>query len=317
MHYEDVGFHIAIFKGFIGVSKIFPYTGANANKWFYTKIPSESSSLNKEFAALKIATDGSTWSALERDKKVLNFPNIVYSEPLEKYEFIGDIWYLVTDNAIIALMVNKEGELSKKMIRNYTVANGISSFQRAMAIDSNLIIYAKQIFVYQFQGFTFQPKPSFGPLKDIEDIMITRESGLRLFKAKGTKNKFKLFSTMPSSDWNPYIEGVSRKNLLSEEGYTNITFIDAKYGNVVVMVNTGKHYKYFIVAECHAGERLGPEPGVRRDLQLLEDQLHRCYRDQPLPVHLETEPSGPDRHSEALQLQGDAEQLIADPEVGR
>ncbi len=251
MHYEDIGFHVAIFKGGIAISKIFPFNGSDSGSWFYTTKNSS------EFTDIKAATNEAGWFALERDKKILTFPNTLYNDSITGHEFTGDLWYLVTDKSITAMIVNRTGQLSAKMIFKHSISNPSEKRPRVMAIDNNLILYSKQINVYQFQGFKFQEKPAFGPLKDIEDITITRESGLRLFKTKGGKNKFKLFSTMPSSDWNPYIEGVSRKNLLNEEGYTNITFLDAKYGNVVVMANTGKHYKYFIVASTNQAKGAG------------------------------------------------------------
>jgi hypothetical protein len=188
---------------------------------------------------------------MKRDKKNLRFPSTEYKPNETAPSFVGDIWYLVTDKSITALMVNRSGELSFDMVKKQKISIAFEKKPRIVAMDNNVIIYSKLIYLFQFQGFSFQEKPAFGPLKDIEDVIISGESGQRLFKAKGGKNKFKLFSTMPSSDWNPYIEGVSRKNQLSEDGYSNITFLEAKYGNVVVMVNTGKHYKYFIVALRH------------------------------------------------------------------
>jgi hypothetical protein len=222
-----------------------------------------------------------------KDKKNNKFPRQAIRPNLndavfdEKTAFKGDYLFLAVDEQLIVLAVNETGDVYK----DYKVQMAVGemakkddgkkgdgkkdddkkddekkdeddSISRMMVMDSNImVVKSKKLKVFQLQGNKMEVKHNYPEFKDVEDIVITRMNGMRLFKAKGAKGKFKVFTTLPSSDWNPYIEGVNKKDLFEGEEYPKIDLIEAGFGNVAIMVSTGKYYKYFLVGDSHPGQR--------------------------------------------------------------
>ena len=168
--------------------------------------------------------------------------------------------YMIADAEIFVFFINNQGELDREYAVNLETELSKDAMMRLMVQDSTIITLCdKQITVFQFQNqSSITLKQSFQAFKDIEDIAISRSNGMRIFKVKGSKGKFKVFSTLPSSDWNPYIEGVSKKGLLDDREFTKIDLLDAKYENVIIVANTGKHSKFFVVDLHDSGQRNQP-----------------------------------------------------------
>ena len=229
-------------NGAIGVSNIFPVEGNGSNVWYTTEKLAG-------FSALAAEANKSEIFFFARDKAKSTFPKFEFKGE-NNYTFYGDIWYFMFNKTLFAVMVEKSGKISEFMVKSHdTELENFKSTTKLLAMDNNVIVIVeKQVKVFQFQAYNFQKKQQFTQFKDIEDVTIAKDAGMRLFKVKGAKGKFKVFTTSPSADWNPYIEGVSRKDQLGAESFNDITFIEAHYGNVVIMANTGTHYKYFIVS---------------------------------------------------------------------
>lgn len=192
---------------------------------------------------------------IAKDTKNNKFQNIARPGTSESAK--GDYLYLMADTNILVFFIFEDGKIDPNFFVRFPVADmKLDGLSRLMVLDQNIMTLCdKEITVFQFQNGVIQQKQKFQAFKDIEDIAISRIDGVRIFKAKGTKGKFKVFSTLPSSDWNPYIEGVSKKSLLEDKEYPKIELLDAQYGNIVIMAYTGKHYKYFVVISGHLGQR--------------------------------------------------------------
>lgn len=201
---------------------------------------------NKTAATLKAAKR----FFLAKDTKSKKFQNAT----LPNKNFTGELIYLLADQELFMFVIRQNGTLdpadyANKALDEYKNEASV----RLMVYDKNIItLIDKEVTVYQYQNQNkeIQQKQKFSAFKDVEDIAISRFDGMRIFKVKGGKGKFKVFSTLPYSDWNPYIEGVSKTPLLDDKEYPKVELLDAQYGNVVIMVHTGKHYKYFVVGPC-------------------------------------------------------------------
>lgn len=187
---------------------------------------------------------------LTKDNKNFTFQNTTRKDDTLR----GDYIYMLADTEIFVFFITGDGQLDTKFFAN-TVGGDLKkdSLTRLMVHDQNIMTLCdKEVTVFQFQNKGIQQKQKFPAFKDVEDIAISRIDGMRLFKVKGTKGKFKVFSTLPSSDWNPYVEGVGKKNLLDEKEFPKVELINAQYGNIVIQVYTGKHFKYFVVNNFHS-----------------------------------------------------------------
>jgi hypothetical protein len=189
-----------------------------------------------------------------KDNKYANFQNITRTPGNPT----GDYLYLIADYDIFVFFIHENGKLEAGF--SPSVAGGFDKelkvvVTRLMVLDQNIMTLCnKEITVFQFQNSVIQQKQKFPAFKDVEDIAISRVDGMRIFKVKGTKGKFKVFSTLPSSDWNPYIEGVSKKALLDDKEYPKVELLNAQYGNIAIMAYTGKYYKYFVVVYYDQGK---------------------------------------------------------------
>jgi hypothetical protein len=184
------------------------------------------------------------------------FPRFSSGDATNPVIIYRDFLYIMADSTLYALTLHKNGHISSTFSAQIDTGLDKDKLTRIMVLDNNTMTFAdKKINVFQFQNLKFQAKQDFQQFKDVEDVMITRLNGMRLFKVKATKGKFKVFSTLPSSDWNPYIEGVNKQELLNKLEYPKIELIEGQYGNVVIMAYTGKHYKYFVVDRYNIGQR--------------------------------------------------------------
>ena len=190
---------------------------------------------------------------LAKDSKYTAFQNTTRQDSTLR----GDYLYMMADTEIFVFFITANGSLDSTFAVNLAAQDlKKEALTRLMVLDSNIMtLCEKQITVFQFQNLAIQPKQTFQAFKDVEDIAISRINGMRIFKVKGTKGKFKVFSTLPSSDWNPYIEGVNKKALLDDREFPKVELIDGQYGNIVIMAYTGKHYKYFVVSATDIGQR--------------------------------------------------------------
>lgn len=234
-HYDDVSIQLQIdSNGILWSSSIHSFENDAGSQQVWHKFEKLSKNFQK-----------ATKFLVSKDTRNLKFPNFRTNQTKD---FAGDFLYIMADGTLHALMISKTGQIYEDFEASIETELEKDKLTRIMVVDNNtMALCDKRIAVFQFQNLKFQAKQHFQQFKDVEDVMITRLNGMRLFKVKATKTKFKVFSTLPSSDWNPYIEGVSKKELLNKLEYPKIELIDAKYGNVVIMAYTGKHYKYFVV----------------------------------------------------------------------
>lgn len=188
---------------------------------------------------------------LAKDTKYTTYQNAVRQGSTQK----GDFLYMMADTEIFVFFITPNGNLDPAFVANLNASDiEKDTLTRLMVYDNNIMtVWKKKVTVFQFQNLAIQQKQTFGPFKDVEDIAISRINGMRIFKVKGTKGKFKVFTTLPSSDWSPYIEGVNKKAMLDDKEYPRIDLIDGQYGNIVIMAYTGKHYKYFVVGNRNLG----------------------------------------------------------------
>lgn len=209
-----------------------------------------------EYKELSEDLSKATKFIVAKDTRNLIFPRFLSDDTTNPVVGYRDFLYIMADSTLYALTMNKTGQISTDFKANIDTGLDKDKLTRIMVLDNNTMTYAdKQIKVFQFQNLRFQAKQDFQQFKNVEDVMITRLNGMRLFKVKATKGKFKVFSTLPSSDWNPYIEGVNKQELLNKLEYPKIELIEGQYGNVVIMAYTGKHYKYFVVDSYNIGQR--------------------------------------------------------------
>lgn len=242
---------------------------------------------------------------VSKDNRHHTFQNITRPQSTVR----GDYIYMMADKTIFVFFITEHGQLDTTFAVSGEGSDlNTDDLTRVMVQDQNIMtLCAKEITVFQFQNNQIQQKQKFAAFKDVEDIAISRVDGVRIFKVKGSKGKFKVFSTLPSSDWNPYIEGVSKTTLLNDREFPKIELLNGEYGNVVIMAYTGKHYKYFVVGSAEEGQRDQLLVfRLRRDLQLQFGELHEGGRDEKLSL--------PERgkeeavcHCQAIRLQRDAD----------
>lgn len=270
IHYDDTTLHVHISaNGDLHICNPF-----NDNATFNKTDAGEQFFCDWKMMPLGAEIGKSKEILITKDRKNNQFPNQAIRPNLNKVEFNeakpfkGDYLYIMADNKLTVLAIKKNGDFytdfkveieigktekdddkkEEKKDEKKEEKEEEKSIPRFMVQDSNIMILkSKKLKVFQFQSNEIEEKQEYDQFKDVEDIAIVRFNGMRLFKAKGAKGKFKVFSTLPSSDWNPYIEGVNKKDLFEGAEYPKIELIESRYGNVAIMVYTGKYYKYFVV----------------------------------------------------------------------
>lgn len=236
LYYDDEIFHIVIDKsGSLFISNLYSFSPGPQVWNSMTSVPD----------AIKIATK----YAITKDKRSNSFPSKIISNDNPNATITGDVIFLLADSTIYALPINRSGIIFNAYMKSFATGLEKDKIDKLMAIDNNIILMTeKKILVFQYQSIKgIESKQHYPAFKDVEDVAITRVNGIRIFKVKASKAKFKVFSTLASSDWNPYIEGIGRKNLLDNKEYNEIELLEANYGNVVIKAVLGTNCKYFVV----------------------------------------------------------------------
>jgi hypothetical protein len=257
MFYDDQTYQVVVEKsGALFVNWVSGVDPLNTTKWVQLQDPTPQNCSNYLTAAtiVKNLTDvladvSNIWMA--RDKKIFTFPSRTFTETSISNTTIarGDAWFLLAGKFLYSVIMNVNGTFNPVFMKVIDTEVDPEKVTRVMVADSNIIIFfEKKIKIYQYQNQKFELKQSFDPFKDVEDIAISRVSATRLYKLKASKNKFKLLSTLPSAEWNPYTEGIGRTPQLGDTEYSEIEFLEAGYCNLVIRANTGKQFKYFIAS---------------------------------------------------------------------
>ena len=235
LYYDDETFHIVITNnGTIETSNVYTMDGDLGQVW--NVMNSNKSTLVADAAKAKNFR-------IFKDKKVLNFP----IDPLNYTgtPLYGDTIYLLIDDTLYATIMLRNGSINADTVYKISTGLAVENITRATAVDGYIaIVCDKKIKLFQFINAQLTEKATYPQFKDIEDTAVAR-NGMRIHKLKSGK-KFKIISTMPSTDWSPYSEGASRKSHLYDLEYNDIDILEAGYGNVVIKVYNGDNFKYFV-----------------------------------------------------------------------
>lgn len=228
-------------------NRVFSTIPINATSWIKLEEPSsQNNSVVKNMTDV-LADTSKIW--IVRNKRITNFPARNFSEISSNLTAIGDVWFVLANKFLYSVIVSSNGSFHPLMSKVIDTEVDPEKVTKVMAADSNImIIQDKKLKLYQYQNQKFELKQTFDAFKDVEDIGISRIGGIRLYKVKGSKNKFKVFSTLPTAEWNPYTEGIGKTSQLGETDYSEIEFLEAGYGNLVIKANTGKQFKYFVAS---------------------------------------------------------------------
>ena len=246
--YDDEVFQVVIDStGAFFANRVFSTVPINTTTWVKLEEPTtQNNSVVKNMTGV-LADTSKIWMA--RNKRVITFPARNFSEISSNLTAIGDVWFVLANKFLYSVIISSNGTFYPLMSKVIDTEVDPEKVTKVMATDSNImIIEDKKLKMYQYQNQKFELKQTFEAFKDVEDIGISRIGANRLYKVKGSKNKFKVFSTLPSAEWNPYTEGIGKTPQLGDVDFSEVEFLEAGYGNLVIKANTGKQFKYFIAS---------------------------------------------------------------------
>src|SRR3990167_6500271 len=190
MFYDDLAFQVSIDKsGGLLVNRMFLTDPMTTASW--QKLADAGPNLPPIVKNITDVLENASKIFMARDKKVINFPSRKFTEIATNLTAAGDVWFLLADKYLYSVVMNSNGTFNPHHMKVIDTELEADKVTKIMVADSNVIIMVdKKIQIYQYQNQKFELKQFFNAFKDVEDVAITRLGGIRLYKIKGSKNKY-------------------------------------------------------------------------------------------------------------------------------